>query len=165
MKARPLIFCALLLSVLLPAAAQADVSELVQGDYSFSLNYDADSGTRGLSLDVNVAIAFFNFGYTLRKWDGAITGWNGRPVSSEFAYYYGVGLLNFIVIQRGHSSAGIRTRIHGVIPVSDNYDRSRYTVSKDIKMNGPLDHVMAITPFMEFSGGKKVFGVGLEILF
>lgn len=163
--ARGALAAALLLAALSPAAARADVGELVQGDWSFSLNQDRDSGKRGLSVDWNVAVAFFNVGLTLRSWDGSITGWNGHQVSNEAVFYYGVGVLNLIVVQRGHSSAGDRHRIHLVIPVSKYYTDYVEHNSGSMKINGLLDHVMAVTPFMEYGGGKKVYGVGVEILF
>lgn len=140
-------------------AAQADVGDLVMGDGSVSLNRDAASGKRGVSYDVNVAVAFVNLGVTLRAWDGAITGWNGRQVSSEAAVYGGVGLLNLIEVQRGYSNAGARTRIRALISFGKNFP-----LPNDEKKPGLFGRGVIFTPFVETGGGKRIYGVGLVVL-
>jgi hypothetical protein len=155
---RSVVTIALLLGALFPAAAQADVGDFLIGDASVSLNRDAASGKRGASFDMNVGAAFLAMGVSGRVWDGAITGWNGREVSSEATAYLGVGLSDLFTIQRGWSRAGARTRIRALIGVGRNFP-----FPYDQKEPGLFGYGPVITPFMEFGGGKKVFGVGLVI--
>lgn len=155
-----LLTAVLSLVLLSPLIARADVGDLVQGDSSFSINHDVASGKRGLSYDVNVAVAFFNFGLTARRWDGNVIGWNGQSLSSEVAFYYGVGVLNIFEVQRGTSSAGKRTRIRALIPLVEGYPYYR-----DRPKTGILHYAVALTPFLETAGGKEAFGIGLVVGF
>ncbi len=149
---------ALVLAAAASLPARADVGGLVTGETSVSLNRDPASGKNGLSYDPNVAIAFFNLGFSLRSWDGSITGWNGRRISNEAAAYAGVGLFNLFEVQRGISNAGARTRYMAMISLSDNFP-----LPSDHKKPGLFGRGVILTPFMETSGGKKIFGLGLVI--
>lgn len=158
--ARGVISVALLLAALFPAVARADIGDMVMGDGSVSLNRDAQTGKRGVSYDVNVAAAFFNVGVTLRAWDGSITGWNGRQVNDELAVYAGVGFFNLFEVQRGYSNAGARYRIRALISLGKNFP-----LPNDEKKPGMFGRGVMITPFMETGSGKRVYGVGLVVVF
>lgn len=163
MKILPALSCALLLAALFPVVARAQGGDRPSprtdpwmGDASVSLNQDAASGKRGVSCDANMALFFVNAGLSLRAWDGAITGWNGRQVSDEAVVYAGIGLGDLLTVQRGWSRAGARYRIRALISFGPNFP-----LPSDEQNAGLFNREVAVTPFLEVGDGKRVFGVGL----
>ena len=147
------------LATLLFALAQAASSPAAahlpgMGVGSLVVTRDQATGTRAYGLESNAAVLIFNAGLSLRQWENEITGWNGRRLHNEATVYVGLGLANFIQLQRGFSNGGARSRFRVDLPfVSEQEKWGRFAKG------------IVISPFVETGSGKKAYGVGIGVAY
>ena len=137
--------------------AAADTPAL--GGWSLTQSRDQRSGTKGYGIEGNTAVGFFNLSFSLRHWQNEVALWNDRSVNNEGSIYVGVGLLNLIEIQRGYSNTGPRSRIRIDISLSD-----AFPFPSEQKW-GRFQQGLVLTPYVESQSGRKVFGLGIGLVF